>query len=222
MVGITLSPEQIRSAPIEVRRWIEREFARSMGLQEGDDARADQLEREHLVACTIEEAGAVLSLIRGMLPVVNVFFELGRKGTSLPAEGLEAFRLADMLHHTRLQHVGQVITCLDAINEAMRRVTGDTGATLFALDSAGDCFVAIKTQQSILRLWQETIRGQAIASIPERSATGSSAAPFATSFPSNAVRSDRSDMRASPTSSLEQGSESPHLMTSPARQVPVE
>jgi hypothetical protein len=192
-----------------------------MGLQEGDDARADQLEREHLVACTIEEAGAVLGLIQGMLPVVNVFFELGRKGTSLRAEGLEAFRLADMLHHTRLQHVGQVITCLDVINEAMRRVTGDTAATLYALDSVGDCFVAIKTQQSILRVWQETIRGQAVASMPERSATGSSAVPFA--FPANAARADGPDMRASPTSSLEpQASQSPHLMTSPARQIPLE
>ena len=33
-------------------------------------------------------AKAMLLSIRGMLPVVNVFFELGRKGTSLVEEGL--------------------------------------------------------------------------------------------------------------------------------------
>ncbi|MFZ2156148.1 MAG: hypothetical protein WAV72_08525 [Bradyrhizobium sp.] len=33
MVGITLSSEQIRTAPAEVRRWIEREVMTSLGLQ---------------------------------------------------------------------------------------------------------------------------------------------------------------------------------------------
>jgi hypothetical protein len=32
MVGITLSPEQIRAAPPEVRRWLEHELAVSLGL----------------------------------------------------------------------------------------------------------------------------------------------------------------------------------------------
>ncbi len=33
MIGITLSSEQIRTAPAEVRRWIEREVMTSLGLQ---------------------------------------------------------------------------------------------------------------------------------------------------------------------------------------------
>ena len=99
-----------------------------------------------MVACTPEVATAVLSLIRGMLPVVNVFFELGRKGTSLEEEGLEAFRLADMMHHTHLQSLEQLIACLDMINEAVRRVTGDIAATLYAVDERGNCFIA--TQNS--------------------------------------------------------------------------
>jgi hypothetical protein len=36
MVGITLTPEQIRSAPLDVRRWIERELAASLGLRPGE------------------------------------------------------------------------------------------------------------------------------------------------------------------------------------------
>ena len=67
-----------------MRRWIEREFAKSLGLQSHDPG---QLEREHLVGLHTV-AKAMLLSIRGMLPVVNVFFELGRKGTSLVEEGL--------------------------------------------------------------------------------------------------------------------------------------
>jgi len=33
MIGITLSSEQIRTAPAEVRRWIEREVMTSLGQQ---------------------------------------------------------------------------------------------------------------------------------------------------------------------------------------------
>lgn len=158
MVGITLTPEQIRSAPLDVRRWIERELAASLGLRPGEVSAA-QPQPEHLVACTLEEAAAVLSLIQGMFPVVNVFFELGRQGASVGSEGLEAFRLADILRHTRLQNMSQVIAFLDIINQAVRRVRADPAATLYVLDSRGDCIVAAQTQQNVSRLWHQVIGG---------------------------------------------------------------
>jgi len=158
MVGITLSAEQIRSAPLDVRRWIERELVASLGLHPGE-ANANQPKAEHLVACSLEEAAAVLSLIQGMFPVVNVFFELGRQGASVGTEGLEAFRLADILRHTRLQNMSQVIAFLDIINQAVRRVRNDAAATLFVLDSRGDCIVAAQTQQNVSRLWHQVIGG---------------------------------------------------------------
>ncbi len=156
MVGITFTPEQIRAAPLEVRRWIERELTASLGLQPGI-APAEQPRREHLVACTYEEAAGVLSLIQGMFPVVNVFFELGRQGASLGSDGLESFRLADILQHTRLPNVSQVIACLDIINEALRRIRTDATATLYVLDKRGNCIVAAETLQNILRLWHQVI-----------------------------------------------------------------
>jgi len=158
MVGITLTPEQIRSAPLDVRRWIERELAASLGLRPGEVSAA-QPQPEHLVACTLEEAAAVLSLIQGMFPVVNVFFELGRQGASIGSEGLEAFRLADILRHTRLQNMSQVMAFLDIINQAVRRVRADPAATLYVLDSRGDCIVAAQTQQNVSRLWHQVIGG---------------------------------------------------------------
>ena len=77
MVGLTLSPEQIRTAPPEVRQWLEHELLAAFGLQ-SPTAEPDS---PQLVAFTVDEATRVLSLIQGMLPVVNVFFELGREGS---------------------------------------------------------------------------------------------------------------------------------------------
>ncbi|HZV21881.1 MAG TPA: hypothetical protein VE986_10095 [Hyphomicrobiales bacterium] len=156
MIGITLTPERIRAAPVEVRRWIERELSNSLGLRTEEDSSRQQLSK-HLVACTLEEADAVLSSIQGMFPVVGVFFELGRQGISLGSEQLQAFRLTDIVKHTRLPNASHALACLDIINEAIRRVRADASATLYVLDNRGDCIVATQTQQSISRLWEQVI-----------------------------------------------------------------
>ena len=79
MIGITLTSEQIRSAPAEVRRWIEREVMTSLG-QQPQAADGGKPHGEHLAVCSAEQAQAVLVQIQSVLPVVNVFFELGRQG----------------------------------------------------------------------------------------------------------------------------------------------
>ena len=153
MVGVTLSPEQIRNAPPEVRRWLEQELLAAFGLRQPTAG----VEAPQLAACSVEESAAVLSLIQGMLPVVNVFFELGREGISVEGEGLMAFRVTDILRHTRLQTVEQVIACLDTISVAVRRVRSDSGAVFYGLDSEGHCFISTRTQHSILQVWQQVI-----------------------------------------------------------------
>jgi len=162
MIGITLSSEQIRAAPTDIRRWIEREVFTSLGLQvEPTDARKPQ--GAQLAACSADEVAAVLSQIQGVLPAVNVFFELGRQGAVISPSRVEAFRLLDIAHHTRLQNVAQVMACLDLINQALGRIRGDTRARFCGLDADGHCFIALETQQNILRLWQEVISEQQLA-----------------------------------------------------------
>jgi hypothetical protein len=51
----------------------------------------------HLAACNQQQAQAIYASIRSMLPVVSVFFELGRKGTSITEQSLETFHLAACL-----------------------------------------------------------------------------------------------------------------------------
>lgn len=162
MVGITLSPEQIKSAPPEVRRWLEHEIAVALGLQAPAPVEA-QRASARLVALTVEEAGKVLALIDRRLAEVNVFFELGRQGSSVGAEGLEAFRLVDILRHARLQTLDQLAACLDVINEAVRQVYADPEATLYLLDRRGYCLVAEQTQRSILSVWQQAVTERGVS-----------------------------------------------------------
>jgi hypothetical protein len=162
MIGITLTSEQIRNAPPEVRRWIEREVVSSLG-QPSQPADGSRPHGEHLAACSEEEAAAILSQIQGVLPAVNVFFELGRQGAIFGQPNIEAFRLLDIAHHTRLPDVTQVVACLDIINQAFSNACGDATAKFCGFDREGHCFIALETQQNILRLWQKVIASHELA-----------------------------------------------------------
>lgn len=173
MIGITLTSEQIRTAPPEVRRWIEREVMASFGQPSQP---AGEPRGEHLAVCSPAQAEAVLAQIQGVLPVVNVFFELGRQGAIFGQPNIEAFRLLDIAHHTRLSDVNQVVACLDIINQAFSNACGDATARFCALDREGHCFIALETQQNIQRLWQKMIARQQL-SLEEASAPAPGAAP---------------------------------------------
>ncbi len=151
MVGITLAPEQIRAAPPEVRQWLEQQIAHTLGLPHPAEPSAVP---PRLVACTPEQAAAILAQIQAVLPAVAVFLELGREHGSVTADGLRAFRLADIARNARLPSVEHVLRALEVIDTALRRAVGDPEATLFALDPQGHCFVAQETGRSILAVWQ--------------------------------------------------------------------
>ncbi len=156
MPGITLTFDEIRAAPPEVRRWLEGQVAAALGQParpSADEAGA----ADHLVACRVEEAAAVFDLIRDVLPVANLFFELGREGQPTGQDGIEAHALADMMRHTRLETLDQLAACLQAIDEAVRRVRGDAHATCYLLDRRGYCLVASMTSRSIRQVWRDVI-----------------------------------------------------------------
>ena len=188
MIGITLTTEQIRAAPPDVQRWIEREVMASFGQPSQPTKAADGA---HLAVCSYKEAETVLAQVQGVLPVVNVFFELGRQGAIFGQPNIEAFRLLDIAHHTRLPDATQVVACLDIINQAFSNACGDVTARFCALDREGHCFIALETQQNILRLWDKVIARQQLsleedpASAPkpgDRSGDASQAAPGQQTF----------------------------------------
>jgi len=179
MVGITLSPEQINQAPPDVRRWLEQQVATALGLYRPEPAMRPP--ERHLIGCTIETARAILAAIQGVLPLVSVFFELGRDPVATSPQGLRALPLEDMAHHARLHSAEQVVACLQAINEALQRVGGATDAVLTALDGEGHCLVADVTARSILALWQEIVTARNLTQ-PEQAPPVSYAAPNATPY----------------------------------------
>ena len=143
MVGITLSPNQIRQAPPEVRRWIEQQIVGALGLSR--PAPVVEAPAHHLVGCDLEQARAVLSLINGLLPVAGVFFELAREPVAVTQQGLHVLGLDEIQQHCRLQGLGQVVACLGAIDEALRRASGAPDVALTIVDGSGHCLVADET-----------------------------------------------------------------------------
>lgn len=173
MVGITLAPEQIRNAPPEVRQWLEQQIAQMLGLHHPAEPEAVP---PRLVACTPEQAAAVLAQIQPVLPAVSVFLELGREQGAVTPDGLRVFRLADIARNARLPSVEHVLQALSIIDTALRRAVGDPEATLFALDPQGHCFVAEATSRSILAVWNGVL---AHAKVESRPAAQAGAGPNA-------------------------------------------
>lgn len=175
MVGITLTAEQIRAAPPEVRHWIEHEMAALFATPPAQEAHAAQ---PHLAQCTNGEAQAILEQIEDLLPVVSVFFELGRESASVPVQGMRTFRLTEIVRHTRLETTEQVLESLELINEALRRVRGDPEAAICAFDREGRCYVTEATSRAVLNLWRGIVAGHALGAQP-----AAAAAPAATPAP---------------------------------------
>lgn len=160
MIGITLTTDQIRNAPPQVRQWIEHQVMASLGLAAETPATAEPVHGAHLVPCTPDEAAAVLAQIQGLMPAVNVFFEFARPGISYGQPPVMAFRLIDILYHTRLQNIGQVEECLAAINAALARLRRDPAARFCGFDNQGHCLIAPETQHSVAALWQDVLASQ--------------------------------------------------------------
>jgi hypothetical protein len=164
MIGFTISRDQLRGAPREVRGWIEHEVIAALGAR---TAAVPPAQTAHIVSCSVEEAAAVLVEIRGMLPAANVFLEFGRPASSIGQPSLLAFRLIDILHHTRLESVEQVMECLEFINQALSKVRHDESAKFCGFDSEGHCFVTPDTQTSIATLWRRLLGNQQNATAGE-------------------------------------------------------
>lgn len=175
MVGITLSAELVRSAPPEVRHWIEAQVAAAFAPQ--TTAEEAHSAPPHLASVTSGEAQAILEQIEDLLPVVSVFFELGRESASVPVQGMRAFRLGEILRHTRLETTEQVLEALELINDALRRVRRDPESVLCAFDREGRCYVSEATSRAVLTLWRGIVAEHALGAQPAPERTAETAAP---------------------------------------------
>jgi hypothetical protein len=159
MIGITLSPEQMRAAPPEVRRWIEKELASSLGFLAQVD-RQSHPARSELAVCAREEALGIFELIKGDYLTCQVFFELGRGADDNESPyQLHALSIAEIMRHTRI-HSTELQRSLTVINQALQQLRRDPNVSLFGFDEEGHCYVHRETHRSIGQLWQEFVTSQ--------------------------------------------------------------
>jgi hypothetical protein len=158
MTSFTFSIEQITSAPLEVRRWIEREIAAALTALSKADHDASQVHEAALAAGTPDEVAQVFELIKGNFLLSQVFFELARetpnnRGTS----SLYPISIADILRHTRLADGDHLVDCFTAINQAFQSIRKDREVTLFGFDQFGHVFIHQTTHDSVRELWQQLV-----------------------------------------------------------------
>lgn len=180
MMSFSFSIDQVRSAPPEVRRWIERELTGAVALLQGVEHDPSQPHETVLAACTPQEAAEVYELIRGNFLLSQVFFELAREARRNRGEApLCALGLADMLRHTRVADGDRLVNCFNAINQAFQTVCRDPEASLFGFDQYGQVWIHQTTHDSIRELWEQLFHRQppiagepAVATTPESALTG--------------------------------------------------
>ncbi|MGY4284280.1 hypothetical protein ACVWXO_003500 [Bradyrhizobium sp. LM2.7] len=143
MIGITLTADQISSAPIEVRRWIEHEVIAGLRLapQASASASASSPPRSIRPAiCNEYEMAAIFSRLRGMPVALSVLFEFRQPGIAFGNPPLKSFRLMDILHNSKLENIEQMMTGLDAINAALAELRDDPGFRFCGFDNERSLF----------------------------------------------------------------------------------
>ena len=143
MASFTFSLEQLRSAPPEVRRWIENEIVAALGSLTRSEHGPSEPHSAELAACTPEEALRVSKLIKGNFLLSPVFFELAREMPPLTGGSgpYHILNIGEILRHTRLADGDRLADCLTAISTAFQSVRNDEEAALFGFDQQGRVYL---------------------------------------------------------------------------------
>ncbi len=173
MVGFTFSAEQIRSAPLEVRRWIESQIATALWSQGDVDKSPSNIEAESLAECSVEEAAQIFQLISHIFPVAQVFFELGREShLSRNMPPLHCLNIEEILRHVQFGDPHLLTECLGVINQALQRIRNDPTVSLFATDNQGHIFTHLTSFDAIRKLRKQLLRTPSLTVPPEAEETG--------------------------------------------------
>jgi hypothetical protein len=162
MTSFTFSIEQVRSAPPEVRRWIEREITAALAAVNRSEHDPSQVHAAALAACMPQEAAQLFEMIKGNFLLSQVFFELARDmPNSHGPTPFHPLSVADILRHTRIGDGDRLVDCFTAINESFQTIRNDPEATLFGFDQQGHVFIHQTTHDSIRQLWEQLFAAHA-------------------------------------------------------------
>lgn len=160
MVSFSFSADEIKTAPPEVRRWMEAEIVRSLtGAAPQQPEPVGQTPdglAGALASGTSSEMQEVFKRISSNSILARMFFELARD-QGAAATPFHVVKLVDVMRHLQLAEAAQVLACLDAINQAFQQVRRDPQASLFALDEAGHIYLHDLTYHAIRQVWQQLV-----------------------------------------------------------------
>jgi hypothetical protein len=153
MTGFTFTAEQIRSAPPEVRLWVENEIANAFRALANQSPAPEH--SAELAACTSEEALQVFELIRGDFATTQVFVELARQDSvARSAAPLHALSIDELKRRLRFSD-DRLVDGLRLINLAFQQVRNDPAAPLFGFDQANHVYIHETTHRNIRRLLEQ-------------------------------------------------------------------
>ena len=92
MISFAVTVDQIRSAPPEVRRWLEAEIVGA--LREAASSRPEPAHSPELAACSPDEALALFDLVQNDFAAAQVLLEFGAR-TATAGQSAPAARLCD-------------------------------------------------------------------------------------------------------------------------------
>jgi hypothetical protein len=162
MTSFTFSIEQVRSAPPEVRRWVEHEIMAALAALNKSEHDPSQIHAAALAACMPQEAAQLFEMIKNSFLLSEVFFELARDmPNSHGSAPFHPLSVADILRHTRLSDGDRLVDCFTAINQAFQTIRNDPEATLFGFDQQGHMFIHQTTHDSIRQLWEQLFAARA-------------------------------------------------------------
>lgn len=164
MTSFTFSAEQVRSAPPEVRRWIESEINRALRVLTNAPAEPAKVEESALAICTVDEITEILKLISGKFLVTQVLFELAREAPFRQATPpLHTFNISEILHQAQLADVNQLFECFNIINRALQRVRNNPEVSLFGFDDRGHGYIHETTYRNIRQVWEQLVLAHSLA-----------------------------------------------------------
>jgi hypothetical protein len=128
VTSFTFSMEQVKSAPLAVRQWIESEVVATLRALMGAQQEAPPGHSAELAGCSPEEAQQIFELIREDFATSLVFLELAREPVGNVSPTLNALNVLDIIRHTRLAE------CFMRINQIFQQIRHDPEAMLFGFD----------------------------------------------------------------------------------------
>ena len=184
MIGITLTAEQVKTAPPEVRRWIEGVLRKELSLEEHHPLQREgfRYAEGDLAICGLPEVSQIFTLLRREPDACRLFLALGcdnydrTRGIHVP----RPINIAELTARFGVGDFAALLPGFEVINNALRQIRRDASATLFLVDGEERLLVHQETQwhiHQLLQLLTGTEARQATVP-PGRSAVVSVAPPY--------------------------------------------